>query len=130
MVEWMLNAFKCPHGFVENYKDCVYQDRDECAKCKCGQNIAVLVVRLVRHANAFKGKLVVSCRILSAVLRRHLDFIRSRVFRNVQPLGVIYIEIESVFRAHIFTEGITILHHVDDPNALALVKRIVQDVEG
>ena len=41
MVEWMLNAFKCPHGFVENYKDCVYQDRDECAKCKCGQNIAV-----------------------------------------------------------------------------------------
>ena len=89
-----------------------------------------LVVCIVRNAHTFESKLVVFCRIIAAVLRRHLDFVRSRVCVDVQPLGVINIEIESISRAHILAERITILHHVDNPNALALVKRIVQDVEG
>ena len=40
MAEQMLNTFKCPHGFVDDDEDCIYQSREECAACKCGQYIA------------------------------------------------------------------------------------------
>lgn len=41
MEEQMLDEFKCPHGFVENYEDCKHKPDKECTQCKCWQSISV-----------------------------------------------------------------------------------------